>query len=58
MKGREKIYKEDNPLIVLAENVSFDDLMLRHHKDRYSHDVMGTRVLSLELRSSATLHFF
>lgn len=58
MKGKEKIYKEDNPLIVLADNVSFDDLMRKHHKDRYSHDVMSTRVLSVELRSRATLHFF
>jgi hypothetical protein len=58
LKGREKIYKEDNPLIILADNVSFDELMQRYHKGRYTHDVMATRVLDLELKSRATLHFF
>jgi len=58
LKGREKIYKEDNPLIVLAENISFDELMTKYHKGRYDHDIMQTRVLDLELKSRATLHFF
>jgi len=58
LKGREKIYKEDNPLLVLADNVSFDELMNKYHKKRYDHDVMANRVLSLELKSRATLHFF
>lgn len=56
-KGKEKVYKEDNPLLILADNVSFDTLMERRHPARYSHDVMATRVESLELRSRATLHF-
>jgi len=58
LKGREKIYKEDNPLLVLADNVSFDELMNKYHKKNYDHDVMANRVLSLELKSRATLHFF
>ena len=56
-KGKEKVYKEDNPLLILADNVSFDELMQKRHPARYSHDVMATRVESLELRSRATLHF-
>ena len=58
LKGREKILKEDNPLIVLAENISFQELMNRYHKKSYDPQVMATRVLDLELRSRATLHFF
>ena len=56
-KGKEKVYKEDNPLLILADNVSFDDLMKKRHPTRYSHDVMATRVVSLQLKSRATLHF-
>ena len=56
-KGKEKVMKEDNPLLILADNVSFDTLMQKRHPERYSHDVMATRVKSLELRSRATLHF-
>ena len=56
-KGKEKVLKEDNPLLILADNVSFDALMKKRHPGRYSHDVMATRVKSLELRSRATLHF-
>ena len=56
-KGKEKVYKEDNPLLILADNMSFDALMQKRHPARYSHDVMATRVKSLELRSRATLHF-
>ena len=56
-KGKEKVMKEDNPLLILADNVSFDDLMKKRHPARYTHDVMATRVKSLELRSRATLHF-
>ena len=56
-KGKEKVYKEDNPLLILADNVSFDALMKRRHPTRYSKEVMATRVESLELRSRATLHF-
>lgn len=57
LKGREKIYKEDNPLIVLADNMSFKDLMKKYFAKRYDQDVMATRVLDLELKSRATLHF-
>ena len=57
LKGREKIFKEDNPLIVLAENESFESLMERHFPKRYNKLVMSTRVLDLELKSRATLHF-
>ena len=56
-KGKEKVYKEDNPLLILADNVSFDTLMQKRHPTRYSKEVMETRVVSLELRSRATLHF-
>ena len=56
-KGKEKVMKEDNPLLILADNTSFDTLMKKRHPARYSHDVMATRVKSLELRSRATLHF-
>lgn len=57
LKGKTKVMKEDNPLIVLAENMSFDALMRKYFKDRYDQTVMSTRVLDLELRSRATLHF-
>ena len=57
LKGREKIYKEDNPLIVLAENVPFGDIMEKYFNGRYNKEVMATRVLDLELKSRATLHF-
>jgi len=56
-KGKEKVMKEDNPLLILADNVSFDSLMQKRHPGRYSHDVMATRVKSLQLKSRATLHF-
>ncbi len=56
LKGREKVIKKDNPLIVLAENVSFYELMKRLFRD-YSKEVMASRVLDLEIRSRATLHF-
>ena len=56
-KGKQKVYKEDNPLLILADNVSFDTLMKKRHPQRYSHEVMATRVESLELKSRATLHF-
>ena len=58
LKGRTKVMKHDNPLIVLAENISFDALMTKYFKDRYDKVVMSTRVLDLELKSRATLHFF
>jgi len=58
LKGREKIMKEDNPLIVLADNISFDELMSSHFKGEYQPGVMEERVLDLELKSRATLHFF
>ena len=56
-KGKEKIMKEDNPLMILADNVSFDTLMQKRHPALYSQEVMKTRVKDLELRSRATLHF-
>lgn len=56
-KGKEKVLKEDNPLLVLADNESFDSLMQKRHPGRYTHDVMATRVKSLQLSSRATLHF-
>lgn len=58
LKGREKVLKEDNPLIVLADNSSFDAIMSQHYAGLYSKSVMDTRVLDLELKSRATLHFF
>jgi hypothetical protein len=57
MKGRTKVIKLDNPLIVLAENKPFHELMNMNFKHRYQHEVMATRVLDLELKSRATLHF-
>lgn len=57
-KGKTKIYKKDNPLMVLADNISFDQLMKEEHAKSYSREVMLTRVKDLELRSRATLHFF
>lgn len=56
-KGKEKVLKEDNPLIVLADNESFDTVMNRYFKGLYSREVMETRVLDLQLKSRATLHF-
>ena len=57
-KGREKVMKEDNPLMILADNISFDELMQKRHGGLYTKKVMMSRVESLELRSRATLHFF
>jgi len=57
-KNMTKVIKQDNPLIILAENRSFDDLMRSRFHDIYSKEVMATRVLDLELKSRATLHFF
>ncbi len=51
------MYKEDNPLLILADNVSFDMLMERTHPKRYQKEVMKSRVECLELKSRATLHF-
>ena len=56
-KNRTKVIKKDNPLIVLAENLSFNELMHRIFHTKYQPIVMSTRVMSLELRSRATLHF-
>ena len=56
-KGREKVMKEDNPLIVLADNEPFDRVMNRYFKGLYNKEVMETRVLDLQLKSRATLHF-
>lgn len=56
-KGKEKVYKEDNPLIILADNVSFDKLMERSHPVRYCKEVMSTRVEDMELKSRSILHF-
>jgi len=56
-KQKEKVYKEDNPLLILADNVSFDTLMERTHPKRYQKEVMKSRVECLELKSRATLHF-
>ena len=56
-KGKEKVMKEDNPLLILADNVSFDDLMMKRHPKRSSREVMKSRVEDMELRSRATLHF-
>ena len=56
LKGREKVIKEDNPLIILAENMSFNILMKKLFKD-FSREVMETRVMDLEIKSRATLHF-
>lgn len=58
MKGKTKVIKEDNPLVVLADNVSFSDLMNGYFKKRYQPDVMATRIVDIELKSRATLHFF
>ena len=57
LKGKTKLHKEDNPLIVLADNVSLDTIMRKHFPKRYQPEVIKTRVLDLELRSRATLHF-
>ena len=57
-KGKQKVHKEDNPLIVLADNISFDELMKKRHGTLYTKEVMMTRVIDLELKSRATLHFF
>jgi hypothetical protein len=57
LKGKTKIMKEDNPLIALAENKSFHDLMAKHFEFNYQPEVMATRVLDLEVKSRATLHF-
>ena len=56
-KGKEKVFKEDNPLLILADNVSFDTLMRQYHPAYYSHEVMKSRIKDLELRSRASLHF-
>ena len=57
-KGKTKVHKEDNPMIVLADNISFDELMQKRHGGLYTKEVMVTRVEDIELKSRATLHFF
>ena len=57
-KGKTKVYKEDNPMIILADNISFDELMQKRHGSLYTKEVMVTRVEDIELKSRATLHFF
>jgi len=56
-KKKTKVIKQDNPLIVLADNISFSELMKRKFHDDYSKEVFATRVLDLEIKSRATLHF-
>jgi len=56
-KQKGKVMKEDNPLIVLADNVSFERMMRNRFHDDFSKEVFDTRVLDLEIKSRATLHF-
>jgi len=49
--------QQDNPLIILADNISFDKLMGRRFHEDYDKAVFATRVLDLEIKSRATLHF-
>jgi hypothetical protein len=56
-KHRSKVIKSDNPLMVLADNVSFDTLMEKLFPGEYNQEVMSTRVIDLEIKSRATMHF-
>lgn len=57
LKGKEKGICNDNPLIILAENRSFDDLMRSSFGTLYHKDIFMERMLDIEIKSRATLHF-
>ena len=59
-KGKEKVTKQDNPLIIMTDNRSFYDIMEQHHKRSYQgqREILEDRVLDIEIKSRATLHFF
>ena len=57
-KGKTKIIKADNPLVVLMENKSLESIMDDHFHSAYLPLVMRSRILDLEIKSRATLHFF
>ena len=57
LKGKTKVVKTDNPLIVMAGNQPFDDIMVKYFPKQYMKEVMVVRVESLELKSRVALHF-
>ena len=56
-KGREKVVKKDNPLILMASNNPFDAALRSVFGDRHEEEPMKDRVRCVELKSRATLHF-
>jgi hypothetical protein len=58
IKGKTKVVKVDNPLMFLTENVPLREVMERFFPGRFQPAIMATRILDLELRSRASLHFF
>ncbi len=58
LKGKPAIKKTDNPLIFSCDNTSFDSIMNKNHgQNGYKKLIFETRVLDLEIKSRATLHF-
>ncbi len=57
-KGKHAIKKNDNPLLITCDNKPFDYIMNKHHLNNdYTKEVFSTRVLDLEIKSRATIHF-
>ncbi len=57
-KGKHAILKTDNPLILTCDNVHFHFIMKRYHdNNNYTTEVFNTRVLDLEIKSRASIHF-
>jgi hypothetical protein len=57
-KGKTKIIKRDNPLIIMADNDSLDNILTKKFGDGHDSELIEDRCLDLEIKSRATLHFF
>lgn len=57
-KGMQKVTKKDNPLIILADNNPFHQVMEKFHARSFNREVFEDRVLDVRLQSRASLHFF
>ncbi len=57
-KDKHAILKTDDPLILACDNVPFNFIMKKYHdNNNYTAEVFNTRVLDLEIKSRATIHF-
>ena len=56
-KGKQKIIKRDNPLVMLCSNRPLKETMEMIFGEKHQEDPMKDRVRCVELKSRATLHF-